>query len=526
MIDFTFEDYLEKIKNPEKSEWLPVAGFCDFGQKSHLTIFSALFENNQKSRKRILNNYDWDLDFTGCWHPSFVTYSNQGKQKIVFESREFEEKGGVRFYPLVIYRNFWGAYPSQWEVIQNFILYNNIRWDEKGKKYIFLNLDEDEEEDIIRIEDNQVYIKTVYLRDYLAARKLVLVRFHDFTRGDFSIESSSDKREEKLVNNASSIFHLLILLRGKTPYASMLTGKDIILSFQRPASSKPKNQFEKFIIDKNERGKKIIATCGESHYMTPVFFEEKVLSDYYAEPSKYEVGPDFIHRKGLWHLPFAKNKEGKIYVWLYKLGQIPRKEQKHWARYNIAPIGGLNQVDIRRSIFAEFADPDDPVYLFKNRLEEINLITNNKLNFPLFLPLEGEDRKNFQIFHIPLTDDVPEFDQQINLLVKILNDSINPEGLKKFLKAKRNLGKKLNLLERFIAKVGGKNTRHQIVEPLRNLQNIRSSGADHRRGNRYDQVIKKLGLRNKSYKEIFEEIFNQVKFSLDEIANLLKSYKV
>ncbi|RKZ28488.1 hypothetical protein DRQ26_00975, partial [bacterium] len=54
-----------------------------------------------------------------------------------------------------------------------------------------------------------------------------------------------------------------------------------------------------------------------------------------------------------------------------------------------------------------------------------------------------------------------------------------------------------------------------LLQPLRDIQDLRSSGAAHRKGSKYEKVAKRLGLYEESYINFFKKI-------LEDVVNMLK----
>src|SRR5208282_5916809 len=105
-------------------------------------------------------------------HPFF----NSSRGLITLDLRDRCLDNGVEFEPFTIFRSFHTTHETRTEIIQNFVLYHNLYWDDAAQKF----LDTLKDEAVIEyITANHVRIKTTYLKDYLAARKMILVRFHD-----------------------------------------------------------------------------------------------------------------------------------------------------------------------------------------------------------------------------------------------------------------------------------------------------------------------------------------------------------
>ncbi|MFC1903529.1 hypothetical protein ACFLW9_01440 [Chloroflexota bacterium] len=195
--------------------------------------------------------------------------------------------------------------------------------------------DDGEEHDVIiqTIDDNgeEVKIATKYLRDYLAARKAILIRQHDHRR------SSKDKVDSLGLNSTveyenkipqSHHYKVLVrnerLLSGKECFSRLL-GKDIVKPFEKPYTSHlwfdeehwKNKKYEKFIFTVDENGNNIEETSNENelsnyfvdrgkpHYLTPIYFRREVLKKYYDNPKKYSVDTLYLRCLHLWGIPLT-----------------------------------------------------------------------------------------------------------------------------------------------------------------------------------------------------------------------------
>ena len=538
-----FEDWIG-IKEHEKNDWITVARKWREESKTRLSdffTFSAMVPASEENRAKLLSNCEWEIyhDFFG--KPSFYTTDrdhtwlyDDGTKKIV---------NNIEFRPFVLYRDFHGYKPSCFELVQNFLLYHNAFFEQEEKEYRFI--DEDGElQKLARIKengDNQIIeVDAHWLKDYLAANKCFLVRFHDHRR--FVKEDVGDLIQKGILRQRfSDRYCLLELYIGENELGiqdfkslSVLFGKDIVLPYPTPDKRKMTflldvdKKYANFIIDLDENGTPIEATCDESklsnyfedrgtpHILTPVFFKKEVLKKYYDEPSRYRVTSNSIYCLDLWHLPFDITEEGLVQVWLGDLGRIPYKEQLHWKCYNVLPKGTITKRRWLTDFLAEFPDPSDipdPIYRFKAVYEEIQLLFREKFGEPLFLPLGKEDSHAYESLHLPVTEEWSEFDEQILYLSKLLVDSLNVKFLSKRTSYKINdkvNGKKLkplDLLELFLKKlsVSEKDIKF-IMSSLRAMWAIRSYGSAHRKGKEFNKILQKYGLAKLSNRRKIDKL--------------------
>lgn len=351
-----FEDWVAK-REFEDSSWVVVARSIKQGDTDLFTM-SVLSKTTKADRyKQILSKSDWEtrVDFG---KPTF--WQGGRSKRIFFDLGNVKRIDGTVFEPFVFLKDFHGIHPAQFEVVQNFLLYHKLYFVEKDSVYRKID-DDGEEHDVIVIKQDggskEVRIATRFLRDYLAARKMVLVRQHDHRRfGHQSLSPAfkdGESKEFKYHDVSSHNYTVWVrnerLLSDKECFSRLL-GKDLVKPLDKPDYSdlwfadewEKKKQYCKFIISLDENSDAIEETCDEyelsnyftdrkkPHFLTPVFFKSEVLKKYYDNPAKFSVEARYLRCLDLWGLPIDTNKKGLVYVWLGDLGRIPYKEQQHW----------------------------------------------------------------------------------------------------------------------------------------------------------------------------------------------------
>jgi hypothetical protein len=109
--------------------------------------------------------------------------------------------------------------------------------------------------------------------------------------------------------------------------------------------------------------------------------------------------------------------------------------------------------------------------------------------------------------HIPTTNNVKSFCDQILSLVKITIDSLNEKELEKGLNIDSNI-KGISKLEKFLESKNSSNK--NLIEYLRNLQDLRSGLVAHRFSKSNKSVKKAMGyfeMEDKSYIEVARTVF-------------------
>lgn len=543
----TFKDWLN-LKETESKDWLVVAQYW-LDDTTDLFTFSTLATITENSLQRILSKHDWEIDPT-FGHPTFYTYGSG--DEIHYHSGMRTEIDGIEFRPFIIYRKFHGFIPHTFELVQNFILYHNAFYVPEKSEYHRIDDDGDIQQ-VARFEQQnnnlRVLVDVHHLRDYLAANKCYLVRYHDHRRR--SVEDISQYIKEEPVSHTetstSSIFNCLLYTdthHNNYKSWSKLLGKDTVWPYNEPSHTgytinDSKKRFASFVIGRDEYGKEIEATCSEDelsnyfidrgnpHFLTPVFFQRKVLAKYYQEPSRYQVNDSSLSCLDIWSLPIDTTKEKLIQVWLGDLGRIPYNEQLHWRQFNVVPRGTITSHRYLRDFIAEFSDPaNDPIYYLRIAFETLQKVALERLSNPFFQDLDEKDRHVYETLHLPLTDEWKEFDEQIQALAKVTVDSINVSSLSRE-SGQRIDGKiikgSIDLLGHFLVKIGVQDhEREQILSPFHAIQSIRSTGAAHRKGANFEKALQKFQLSSLTNHDKIEKLVIDLTRALNLLAEILR----
>ena len=181
-------------------------------------------------------------------------------------------------------------------------------------------------------------------------------------------------------------------------------------------------------------------------------------------------------------------------------------EQHYWRGFNKSIGGKLSDAKIKRDFMCIAADSESPDFVFKRTYTRVNQIYNDKLGWPLYLPLTEQDSYNFETLRVPVNNSIAEMDILVLSLVKILIDSLNEKGILGQLT--RNYEKLVGSISKVEAWLNEKNieNREKHIKFLRNLQELRSSGTGHRKGKGYQKIAKILDVKNENYGETFSSL--------------------
>ena len=478
--------------------------------------------------KKLVSDHNWLED---------IEYGNQkvwsSNGKVNHDFKPISEKNGVRIEPFVIMRS-WSAKGTeiQYEIIQDFVMFYNLLFNREENTYQAIK-DNGEITDVVKIihdkDCKKINIKTDYLRNYLTFKNKFLVRQHDHRTG--SVKSISDlgsARFEKDYEDPSYNFWLVIDdYSGEDEKSfSRILGKDVILPLSKRKDLLGwEEKYCEFIIGVTSEFENIEVTCeedklgnyfkkSEPHFLTPVFFNREVLKRYHDTPSKYTVTSTYLSCGNLWGLPIDINTQDFVQVYLGDLGHIPYNEQCHWKNYNVRPSGGISPSRFQRDFGANFTDSEEPICRFTKSLKSFQERFSKKYGFYLFMPLTDKDRFNEIFLRIPINNEQPEFEQQMGSLAKILPDSIDVSQLKCKIKEKGFNSKEFNGLQGSIQKLKfffeKENIDLGIITHLNKIQQIRSTGIAHRKGDKFEIISQKYKLDKTNNVEFFKNLIHDL----------------
>ncbi|MBK7468069.1 MAG: hypothetical protein IPJ43_15380 [Saprospiraceae bacterium] len=446
---------------------------------------------------------------------AYKTYSEDGYEPFIF-AKHFKLNNGHEEYL---------------DISEEFILYFKLyerAINKQNRKYFFIDELGDLEE-VIEIEPNKIRIKLKYLKEYIAIRQVHFAVCFDFMRvGIIDVSKTKIEYIDKDFKGENYIYnHLIRPLDGK--FQSWIFGKKII-SFD-PSKTKcyhfdNENQiYESFITGYDENGNEVYLECGmsnEKHFVV-TYFKKDVLNKYYNEPLKYEVNGWYV-KSNFFMLKIDNNNDDYVAVFLIQLGYLPYKEQLHWKHYNIQPQKGISTAYYQTMIEGNWVDyPETPDLFFKHKFEQFNKKWEAKFGWQLYKALAKEDEYLFKALHIPTSNNVKSFCEQILSIIKITIDRLNEAELTKQITLNQN-DKGITKLEKFLAN-------HQIEIPdmiifLRHLWNLRSGLLAHSFSNSNDKckkAIQYFKLSDDNYIEVARDIFIKSIFTLNTFESKLLS---
>lgn len=429
-----------------------------------------------------LDKKEWGIYPGREGKPTLYASSDQNEEESRYHA--FAEKG---IEPFIFSRSFPHNHEMYTDISEDFVnyfkLYERIIT-KQNRTYFFID-DLGEAHEAIIVAPDIVKIKLKYLIEYISVRRVHFSISFEFmcvvesSKIDFPIEEE-DKLFKTDVHHYSHVVRSLSL--SEPSMQSWMLGK-LLIRFDPSKVHKSwydlDDQYEEFIIGYDDNGDEVSAPCNSDKYQffTVVNFKKEVLSKYYANPGKYDV--DGFHVKStFFSLKMDNNSSSHVAVFLNDLRMLPYKEQLHWKQYNIAPDFGVSKSFYKTMIEGSWSEKPETLDLyFKDQYVEINRQWENKYGWPFFKELLGADAMKFKALHMPTTDNVVSFCDQVGIIVKCLIDALNEAKITEELISVEKEGG-ISKLERFI-KSKGIELSDEIIF-LRYLQDLRSGLIAHR----------------------------------------------
>lgn len=440
-----FEDYITKYNQLASMEWTTIYEHIkneDSNIKNDLYSFAVLSKGSKENREKILEKELWEISVDSFGKSYFEKVYCNGKESINFKSGEFED---IYEY-LIAIRTYYDKYKSTIEINPKFIWYQNLVKDNDT----YLNPETDEV--IIKINENTIEVKTKYLRDFLSAYEYICVICFDHRRF-FEVDSKIEfyTKVEKDTNMIMRYYKNSYIYNEKNAIAS-ICGKVIVDPFNEPCHNDylkftEEKKYENYIIGiDQDSGKDIEFTCNADmlanyyganpnapHFLTPVYFNKKILSNYISDTKNYEVTSSLIVYLDQWSLPYTVNEDNKVIVWLGDLSRIPYKEQKVWRSFNEAPTGPIEELFYKRQIECKRTESSIKEKGIFRKLDKINLIFSEKYGQVLFNEISSADKEIESAILIPATNSSPVYQNFLMQLCKVTVERINIKFIKKHL---------------------------------------------------------------------------------------------
>jgi hypothetical protein len=316
-------------------------------------------------------------------------------------------------------------------------------------------------------------------------------------------------------------------LRGFQIIRSSLTKKDVI-KLQGFGEQRDR-QYATFIAYDWKHGKVNECSCDPKdlgnyfvqsdlpYGTSPVFFRSEVLLKYKADTEKYQMGHRSITCKHSWYLQtYDVNEAGQVHTYLIYLSHLPHEEQLYWKSFNEAPKGPISRRAIKTDFMGEWDYEYDPL---RSLIHFLNNLVDNQVSWWTL-----RDKVLVNKVHYPVTKSPDEWEKELHTLHKLLIEGFITSDLRLRLK---NLGGTVSLewgsvklIEQILSLSPDKNLIKEIMNPLKELNLLRSKISGHATGKEAKEIKAKIIKEHKT----FHSHFRQLSSRCDKAFRALQSF--
>ena len=521
---FVLNDRIKQIESSFiKDGWVTIYDGYNNSDYDQTLIYCCIVDSKRIKKYKL--DRDWVIRIGSEGKPAiFETYKN-GKSITTYET--YSEKG-IEPFLFSKYFSFNNGYDSYVDISEEFILYFKLYEKietKQNRKYLFID-SLGEFDEVIIVEPKKIKVKHKYLKEYISVRNVYFSICFDFMRlakNNLNILNidiiDKDFQTDYYIYN--HLIRPLDFEPGKNQ--SWIHGKVII----NPDKNK-KNSYHfdnenredvKFITGYDSEGNEILQDCKKENgkHFILTYFKKEVLNKYYNEPTKYEVDGFHVNCK-FFTLKIDNNVEAYIPVFLTNLGMLPYKEQLHWKQYNISPQKGISSTYYKTMIEGNWAEhPETPDLYFKYKYKEFNEKWEKKFGWRFYKELAKEDEHLFTALHIPTSNNVKAFCEQILSVVKLTIDRLNETEFQKEIILSSN-DRGITKLEKYL--VLKASALPDMITFLRKLWDLRSGLLSHSFSNSNKdckKAIEYFGIKSDNYIEVAKEIFIKSVYTLNTL---------
>ncbi len=528
---FLFEDKFPLIESSfTKDGWITIyesEGSNDDGFLIYPTLVKA------SHLKKYISDRNWDVTPGGEGKPCIISSMDKGKwvsKYYTFSDKEFE--------PFVFYKyfNFSGGQDRYVDISEDFIhyfkLYEKVK-DKQNRTYSFID-DLGDLDEVIRITPNRVLLKKKYLLEYISIRKIHFAICFDFMRihagslSDLEVQPIDEDFKTPLANYNH---YIRILPIEASKIQSWIHGKLIVPYDPKKSQSSyfdsDNYQYESFLTGYDDNGNEVYQSCKKENgkLFTLTYFKKSVLDKYYNDPDRYQVDGWHVMSK-FFTLKIDNNLEDCVPVFLVELASLPHKEQLHWKHFNIPPKNGISHTYYQTMIEGNWVEnSESPDLLFKEKYTEFNKKWKENFGWQLYKAVSKEDEHYFTALHIPTSNNVKSFCEQILSIVKLTIDRLNEREMSKGVVTDSE-DKGITKFEKFLQSKGIQIP--DMIAFLRHLQSLRSGLIAHsfsKTNKNCKKAMEYFEIGKKNYNEIAKEIFIKSIYTLNTLERVLLNEK-
>lgn len=482
---FRQTDIIKQINDPFCGVWTTVYQAYE-SLYSAPAVFSCLAD--PKLEKILLEGTDW-LCHADSFNPGF--YSNND---VHYESGRGE---GFDFLVKEIY--FHSLEAGQLHINQDFIFLFGLFRGDDGCYYAIDKCGR--KEMVVDVGEDAVRFRTSYLMRYTAARQMLYVQFIDSRRSSASTYLTSaclidseerrgnDYRYKIWYQSTSAHDYLFSMIYAR----SIVRPKDVSECGIWPYDDGCDEVFPEFIIEELPDGSYKRFSCDPAglgdyfggnpdapHYLTPVYFSPEVLDRYRADPH-FKVSERRLSCGTQWGVEIDNAIPGRVMVYLGDLGRdLPSTEREHFRTCEISPTGQrISETAVAQDFFGSFDAPMGPVDAFLCARRKLSDTWAENFGAQLYRPYHADEDDMEKLIRIPSSNGRQEFDSVVLNLTKCCIDYLNESIL-----APADKAGGINRLEATLNNLGI----NVSLDPLRDLQDVRSACMAHAKGKKYEKL--------------------------------------
>jgi len=389
------------------------------------------------------------------------------------------------------------------------------------------------DEEVVRIlrpvpGEYDVQVSARHLRKYLAARGMSLIVQHSHSRSTAAHHGSRIDLELRTKDADFDYTAWDVTRTSGTGFIAQLLGKQAVLPFltagEGPDDEQRPESFQSFITGVDPAtGSEIRLSCerDETNYLTPVFFDADVLTRYRENSARYSVRRSDVRCHDRWMIDIDINDENLVQVWLGDLINLPESERGHWLNHNVPPSGGITLTRALRDLAGHWVEDErpDPERLRQAR-SDIARAFNDRFGETLYKSLGEEDGRDFENLALCTNSTEGQRDSSLLILAKGIVESLEVKTLRRVADQPNNVAS-INCLQKIVEKLGGDTG--ALIDPLRQLQSLRSTGSAHMKGSNFAAALTSAGLASMTPDKQFEQILHRVTEALLGLVELFDS---
>jgi len=513
----------ESFRHQADDSWLTLwSRWGTWGDRLTGSTYSGLIA--PKTVPKSVAGLGWDVQIDGH-RPGFLVSYRGGRKRVTYAPIGWD---GVE--PIVHVGPPVKRFPWSFLLADELVLLFNLHRGQDGHWYW---IDDDGDEHVvITFAPDIIRAQRWVIRRFQAVRQMALELTIDSDVTDPALATLGAAKSELHTEASAVSYYRGELIGSDRRWYSRLLGKQILFpppveqSGFSPYEEAPR--YEAFTIGVDDLGRPIEYSANPDglanyfganpqapNYVTPVTFRREVLEKYYRAPDEYSIEDGYLRRGSFWGIRIDNDSPDVVTVMLGDLGRdLPYSDQSYWKSFNVATRGRFSETEIRRGFLNQFADSSSLDLQFRRLYPDLNVKWKERFGWPLLCEPSADDAHLLSQVRLLPVNQQGVFDEQVLGLAKLMVDALNEEALIDAVGPGPGDEKGISKLERFL---GGLQlqTADTIIDSLRNLQDIRSSGTAHWKGRKYERL--RAAAASSDRREWFADILERAVVVLEEL---------